>query len=139
MTAEQPEKPKIIVDDNWKERVQAEKEALKRGAPPQPAAQPSAAEPSAAEPSAAAGGEKVPPASFPLLLTSMATQALAELGQLPDPSGKTAVRLDHAKHVIDMLGVLEDKTRGNLTQEEQALLTHLLHELRMTFVAVRQK
>ena len=69
----------------------------------------------------------------------MATQALAELGQIPDASGKATVRLDLAKHVIDTLAVLEEKTRGNLTQEEEVMLTQLLHELRMTFVAVRQK
>ena len=129
MASEQPEKPKIFVDDNWKERVQAEKEALKQGgAKEQPA-----------DASTAPGAEKLPPASFPLLLTSMATQALAEMGQIPDASGKATVRLDLAKHVIDTLAVLEEKTRGNLTQEEQVMLTQLLHELRMTFVAVRQQ
>lgn len=129
MASEQPDKPKIIVDDDWKERVQAEREALKQGTAKTPPRQTAAG----------AESDKLPPASFPLLLTSLATQALAELGQIPDPSGKATVRLDVARHIIDTLAILEDKTRGNLTHEEQAMLTQLLHELRMTFVAVRQK
>jgi hypothetical protein len=123
MSSEQPEKPKIIVDDDWKEKVRAEKEALQKHQEPQ-SAQPQ---------------QKIPPASFALLLTSMATQALAEMGQFPDESGKATVRLDHAKHVIDTLGILETKTKGNLTADESVILTQLLHELRMTYVAVQQQ
>ena len=125
MSADQSGKPKIVVDDDWKERVQAEKEALQKKT----------------EPKQQGPAEHVPlpPASFPLLLTSMATQALAELGQIPDVEGKPSVRLDHAKHVIDTLGVLEEKTKGNLTRDESAMLTQILHELRMTFVAVSRQ
>jgi hypothetical protein len=124
MSTDPNQKPKIIVDDNWKEKVQAERESLqKKEENPTPKEEHS----------------EIPPASFPFLVSSMATQVLAELGQIPDSSGKSMVRFDHAKHVIDTLGMLEEKTRGNLTAEESAMLTQMLHELRMIFVAVRQQ
>ena len=125
MSADQPGKSKLVIDDDWKERVQAEKEALQKKTKPEQKA------PDEPLP--------IPPASFPLLLSSMATQALAELGQIPDAEGKTGVRLDHAKHVIDTLGMLEEKTKGNLTRDETAMLTQILHELRMAFVAVSRQ
>ena len=125
MPEEQEGKPKIIVDDDWKEKVQAEKEAMQKQAE-QKRRQ-------------AAGPESPPPASFPILVTSLATQAFAELGQIADPSGKPRVRLDHARHIIDTLGMLEEKTKGNLTREESAMLTQVLHELRMVFVTVSSR
>jgi hypothetical protein len=125
MPEEQESKPKIIVDDDWKEKVQAEKEAMQKQAE-QKRRQ-------------AAGPESPPPASFPILVTSLATQALAELGQIADPSEKPRVRLDHARHLIDTLGMLEEKTKGNLAREESAMLTQVLHELRMVFVAVSNR
>jgi hypothetical protein len=122
MSDEQPTKPKIIVDDDWKERVQAEKEAAQKGRDEQPQTD--------------AAAQELPPASFPMLVTSLATQALATMGQIPDPSGKSLVQLDHARHVIDTLAMLEEKTKGNLTPEESQMMTQVLHELRMVFVAV---
>lgn len=118
--------PKIIVDDDWKEQVQAEKEALQRQREtkqePQGKKRPEA---------------PLPPASFSVLVTSLATQALLALGQVPDPSGKVVRQLDQARHLIDLLGVLEDKTKGNLTDDEAAMLEGVLHELRMAFVAAQ--
>lgn len=124
MSDEPQQKPKIIVDDDWKERVQAEKEAaLENPAEESP--------PSDAE---AAGG--IPPASFPMLLSSLATQALLGLGQIPDPqTGKPVIRPDLAKHHIDMMAVIQEKTAGNLSDEEEKMLTGTLHELRMMYVA----
>jgi hypothetical protein len=129
----EPEKPpKIVVDDDWKERVQAEKEAIRQQK--QPAAESIA--PDKPQEHAAA----LPPASFSLLVSSLATQALAALGQLRDPSSKTPpkVHLPLAKHHIDLLGMLQEKTRGNLSSEESQMLENVLHELRMLFVAARQ-
>lgn len=121
--SDEQKKPKIIVDDDWKERVQAEKAAL-NDEPEEPA-------PEATEP------HEIPPASFPMLISSLATQALVGLGQIPDPmEGSPVVRPDLAKHHIDMLGVLADKTAGNLSAEEEKMLTDVLHDLRMMFVAV---
>lgn len=80
----------------------------------------------------------MPPPTLALLCTSLATQALFALGRFGDPqSGKAEVRLDEARHLIDTLQMLEAKTQGNRTADESALLTRLLYDLRMDFVAVR--
>ena len=72
-----------------------------------------------------------------MLLTTLATQTLVALGQVPHPaSGKPEVHLDEAKHFIDTLEMLEAKTAGNRTAEETQLLDNLLHELRLGYVEV---
>ncbi|HVV73667.1 MAG TPA: DUF1844 domain-containing protein, partial [Verrucomicrobiae bacterium] len=70
-----------------------------------------------------------------VLLTTLATQALVSMGQIPHPvSGKPEVQLEEAKHFIDTLEMLETKTAGNRTPEETRLLDNLLHELRLGYV-----
>jgi hypothetical protein len=122
MTEEQEKKPKIVVDSDWKEQVQAEKEAAKKAAEKESTEQRTT--------------DQLPPPSFPLLVSSLATQTLMAMGQIPDPDGKMVAQLDHAKHTIDMLAMLETKTKGNLTSEEEAMLDQVLHELRMAYVAI---
>ena len=57
------------------------------------------------------------------LVTSLATQAMAALGQIPGDDGKPLpMNLDYAKHFIDLLGVLEEKTKGNLDEAEASFL-----------------
>ena len=131
MTDSSSEKPKIIVDEDWKTRVQAEKETAQHGkSPPQ-------AEGADSQPPDAEATESLPPATFSLLVTTIATQALVSLGQAVPPGQDTAtVNLDLARHYIDTLNVLEEKTKGNLTSEEADLVSRLLHEMRMIFVAV---
>ena len=91
------------------------------GPPPPPPADESAGEPS--------------PLSFATFVISLSTQALALLGEIPDPiEGKTRVDLDGARQFIDILGILRDKTRGNLDAREAALLDGALYDLRMKFV-----
>jgi hypothetical protein len=119
-------KPKIIVDDDWKSRVQAEKEAARSS---QTEAPPQRQKPDTGQPS-------LPPASLATLISTLATQALAALGHLPRGDKEPpVVQLELAKHFIDTLGVLEHKTKGNLTREEASMLENVLHELRMAFVA----
>ena len=85
-----------------------------------------------------AGPQEVPPASFPMLVSMLATQAAMALGQLENPvTKKKEINLDFAKRLIDTLGVLETKTQGNLTNEEAAVLTAVLTELRFGFVAAK--
>jgi hypothetical protein len=109
MQEQQEQKPKIIVDDDWKERVQAEKEALQKQATESRAGDTRGDKESPED----APREPIPPASFPLLITTLVTQALAELGQVPDPStGKPHLRAELAKHHIDMLGVLGKRRLG---------------------------
>ena len=129
------DKPKIIVDEDWKSQVQAEKRRLAEELQQKEAATTPAAEPPATDWSAEEETDALTPASFPVLLSMLATQAMVCLGQIPSPlSGQLEVHLDEAKHFIDLLSLLEDKTRGNLTEQESQMLEALLHELRMSFV-----
>ena len=61
---------------------------------------------------------------------------MVALGQIPNPlDNKTEVRLDLAKHAIDMLVIIQEKTMGNLEPEEASLIENMLHQLRMAYVA----
>jgi hypothetical protein len=137
MTQNPEENPRILVDSDWKAQVEAEKEALRQKehrAEAAPGEKPTAA----AEPSP--DQEALPPPSFAFLITSLATQAMVALGQIPDPfENKPVVRLPLARHHIDLLGMLEEKTQGNLAADEKSLLTHVLTDLRMAFVAVERR
>ena len=83
--------------------------------------------------------EKLPPPSFSLLVASLGSQAMIALGQVPNPlDGKTEVRLDLAKHAIEMLAILEQKTKGNLDADETKMLDSVLHQLRMAFLAAKK-
>lgn len=75
--------------------------------------------------------------SFGTLLISLSTQALMHLGEIPDLEGGQARRdLPAARHIIDLIAVLERKTQGNLDADEAALLERILYDLRMRFVAI---
>ena len=75
--------------------------------------------------------------SFGTLLISLSTQALMHLGEIPDLEGGDARRdLAAARHIIDLIAVLEQKTQGNLDADEAALLERILYDLRMRFVAI---
>jgi hypothetical protein len=133
------EGPKIIVDTDWKSQAQAEKERLaaaeKAKAPPPRPAAPGAPAP---HPGAAPGEEhEMPQASFEELVRMLATQALLYLGAFPDPeSGRRVVSLELAQFNIDMLSMVEDKTRNNLAEPEQQFLTRMLYELRMQYAEI---
>ena len=123
---------KIIIDDDWKAQAQAEKEKL--------SAETEAAHPT--EPDAA-GGEadprQLPPANFSTLVSTLVTQIIMSLGGYEDPQTKKRyVDLDIAKHHIDMLSVIEEKTKGNLSDEEAKLLDSALYETRMQYVQIAQ-
>lgn len=135
--------PKIVVDSDWKMQARAEKEKLeaaeKQAATKRPAAAPaSPGAPGGAMGAGAEGGPReLPPADFTTLLGSMVSQALMYLGAFPDPeTGKAVVSLDYARFHIDLLEVLEAKTRGNLTPEEDRDIKQALSELRMRFVEI---
>jgi hypothetical protein len=79
----------------------------------------------------------LPPASFSFLVFSLRTQVEVHLGLMPyGEEEKPKPELDLARHAIDMLGVLSEKTKGNLSLEEQRLLENSLTELRFRFVQV---
>jgi hypothetical protein len=79
--------------------------------------------------------KKLPPADFSGLVQMLSAQALVALGKLPHPaSGKSDPQPAFGKHLIELLSVLETKTRGNLDPQESAALTQALHLLRLTYV-----
>jgi hypothetical protein len=139
----QPEgtpKQKIIVDEDWKTQVEREREELRQKELEPEQAQPQ--EPEQAQPHAAqrqsAEEAQLPPASFSSLVSTLATQAMIALGQLAEsPDDHPPLQLGLARHLIDTLEVLEEKTKGNLSSAETTLLTSALHQLRMVYVAVK--
>ena len=82
------------------------------------------------------GGEPCMPApTFSTFILSLASSAMVNLGEVPDPStGKLENNLVLAKHTIDIISMLQDKIKGGLDQEESRLLEGVLYELRMKFV-----
>ena len=82
----------------------------------------------------------MPTVSFISLVLSLNTTALFHLGELPHPeTGQKVVDLELARHTIDTLIMLEKKTRGNLEEEEQELLSKVLYELKMRFIKVKNE
>jgi hypothetical protein len=120
--ATDPEK-KIIVDEDWKSQVAAEREAQRHQEEPPPV-QP-------APPSA----EALPAPSLTYLAGTLYLQGVIALGLLPNPiSGKPEVDLARARHAIDTLEVLQQKTEGNRTPDESEEIELMLHQLRLGFV-----
>ena len=117
------EEPKIIIDEDWKSQVKAERESLKE-------------ETAKSKPEDAEDADpNMPPASFEMLLTTLATEAMVALGQLPNPAtSKLVHRPNQAKYLIDTIEVLKEKTSGNLSPAETEALDGLLHQLKMAFV-----
>lgn len=104
-------------DEAWKEQVRQENAALDR----------------------AQGGSEQPalPANFNSLVEMFSMQAMVALGLIPHPaSNKPDRQLPLARHFIDLLGVIEQKSAGNLSGQEQALLGSTLHYLRMSYIDI---
>jgi hypothetical protein len=77
----------------------------------------------------------LPPMDFSMFVMSLGSSAMVNLGQLPPPEGMEApMDLAAARQIIDILGVLEEKTRGNLDESEAKLLASLLYDLRVHYV-----
>ncbi len=131
---------KIIVDEDWKSQVEAEREAADQKAAEQEAAAEDSAEPSAAtEPPADAEPPSrgpLPPPNLTFLASSLYLQGMISLGMLPNPAtDEPQVDLDQAKHAIDTLQVLQEKTEGNRTPQETAEMETMLHELRLGYIS----
>jgi hypothetical protein len=105
---------KIIVDEDWKAEAKREKERL-------------AEETGKREP--------LPDPNFSELLNLIAMQAMVGLGLVSGPGGeRIPPNLEIAKHFVDLLQVLEDKTKNNLTPDEKKTLDQVLYEMRMRYV-----
>ena len=138
-----PDEPvKKRVDESWKE--QAEREKQSAGVPgqvpgPLPEADASVAAPEPAEHRLEPGAEEapgLPEARFDVFLSGLAMEAFVAMGDMPHPvTRKRAVNLPHAKYIVDLLGLLEEKTKGNLSADEEKLLSDALYQLRMRYLA----
>ncbi len=123
------DEPRIILsekkaDEGWKEKAKKEKEKLAD---------------SAGAGTGREGGE-LPPASILGLIEDLALRSMMALGQFRDPgTGEVYLDLEGAKYTIDLLSVLEQKTKGNLDPTEEGALKDLLHNLRLTFVHVSKQ
>jgi hypothetical protein len=114
--AEEP--PEIHVDDDWKSEARKEKQRL-------------------ADETKDVGRGPLPAASFTELLNMITMQIMVGLGGFQGPGGQSVPpNPELAKFNIDLLEVLEQKTKGNLTEEESRLLGALLHEVRLRYVEV---
>lgn len=107
------EENKKNIDESWKETAAKEKEAFKKE------------------------GKFLPPEpDFNFFITTLSLQASIALGQVPNPAtNKTEEDLTQAKFLIDTLGMLKEKTKGNLSPDETNLLENLLYELRMVYIS----
>jgi Domain of unknown function (DUF1844) len=128
---------KLIIDEDWKSQVEAEKEAAK--SQPAKAAVSGAADAIDSEPGDSDDFE-MPPASLEMLVSTLVTEAMIALGQIPHPAtGKSELRPHQAKYLIDTISVISEKTRGNIAAEEEQAFSNLLHQLRMAFVALTER
>ena len=116
---------RLIIDSDWKSEAQAEKDRLEAE--------------SAKQTESAQGQQGMPEPDFRGLVGMIASQALMYMGAIADPqSGKAIFDPHYAKHMIDLLGTLDEKTKGNLNDEEATELTEILRELRSRFVELSQ-
>ena len=92
--------------------------------------------------SSSGSGEKAPTLDFSALVLSLGSSAIVHLGEAPDPTSgqkREKPELAMAQQSIDLLAMLQEKTRGNLTQDEARFLENMLFDLRMLFVQVSQR
>jgi hypothetical protein len=83
---------------------------------------------------------QLPATDFSTLILSFSHSARVHLGDAPSPLGETAaVNLELARQSIELLALLQEKTRGNLTGQEERLLDQALYELRLRFVEVAER
>lgn len=118
------------VDESWKEQADKEKhEPAKKGSEFQAAFASTTQE-------TLKGPEGAQQARFDLFISGLAMEALIALGDMPHPTTQQqSTNLGQAKYVIDLLGIMEEKTAGNLSVDEEKLLKDALYQLRMRYMA----
>ncbi len=122
-----PDDSKLHIDSDWKAQAEAEREKLRK------------IDAQRATTTQDDSADKLPPADFRSIVGLLATQALGGLGAYGDPdTRRVVVDLPAAQFAIDLLGVLAEKTKGNLSDEENKELTAILAELRSRFVHFAQ-
>jgi hypothetical protein len=121
---EKKDEKKIIIDEDWKEQAQKEKEVL--------TTQEKTEKKETGEDKSARG--PLPQGNFAALVSMLTTQALFALGMLKVEDQEKEPDLEMAKYNIDMLETLQEKTKGNLSKEEDKVLEDTLNQLRMAYV-----
>ena len=140
MASEEKDKGFTVQD---RRRFSAEGEAKAEGREEtQASAAESAPKAAAAEPPS--GGEREPLAeaevTFTTFMVGLSTQALEALGEISDPvSGARGKDLQAAQQLIDIIGMLREKTRGNLDRDEDGLIEAILFDLRMKYVELARQ
>src|SRR5690242_3698473 len=135
------EQPSLHIDTDWKKQAQEEKRRLaeqaqqraSRQKPAAPAAAPASASPRSA---GGRGAREKREASFSGFVQSIMTQAMLYLGELAPQGMEPMLNLDMAKYQNDLLNVLENKTKNNLSPDEQHLIDTALYDLTSRFVSV---
>ena len=126
-----PDEEETKKTQNKDEPEQKEKE---KQIPQQPESQPQA------EPRSPTTERKLPPINFSTFVLSLHSSSLIAMGVMPDPySNQTTKELELAKQNIDLLSMLEEKTKGNLTKEENDLIKNVLYDLRMKYVEMKNQ
>jgi hypothetical protein len=101
----------------------------------EPQEEPGEAETTSESEAEKAGSQSMPPMDFSMFVLSMANTAMFQLGFIQDPqTGETRKDLPGARQTIDLIALLEEKTRGNLTEQEAKIVKEALFQLRMAFV-----
>lgn len=149
-----PDDFSFSVDSDWKKQAKEEKRRLAEEAEqkkvaaateaaraPAPAASRSAAglQVAASRRGRRMAVEEPGAADFVTLVQTLAAQALVYLGGMASAAGEAMIDLETAKQQIDLMAVLEEKTKGNLSAEEQAALDVALYETRMRYVGVASR
>jgi hypothetical protein len=125
MAKEEDSEKKIIIDEDWKQQAKKDKDIL--------------AEQEKAEKDKTKRQRRqaLPEGNFAALVSMLVTQSLFSLGLIQvEGQQPREPDLELAKYNIDMLEMLEKKTKGNLTEQEQKVLTDMLNEVRMAYVKV---
>jgi hypothetical protein len=114
---------KVIIDSDWKAQAQAEKEKAQAEIEAEKQTTP-----------------ELPKGDFPSLVSMLATQAYYAMGLIGNPNDpkKPELNLEMARYIIDVLSTLEEKTKGNLTEEETTFFQSTLNQLRMIFVKISE-
>lgn len=123
------EDPELIIDTDWKAQVEKEKQ--------QAADESTGDAPSSDEVASESQAERgpIPPATLEMLLTTLYSQTMMSLGAIPNPStNESSKDLPMAKHFIDTVEMLQEKTKGNTSGDESKMFEEILHVLRMAFV-----
>jgi len=90
--------------------------------------------------SASPGEEEAEPVAFTSFIMSLATQVLVQLGEMEPPNGMSIpIDLDSARQTIDIMTMLQRRTRGNLSGDEARFMEEVLHSLRVSFINAKKK